>query len=114
MESVSLKEYIDAMLSDLRAGIEQARITIDKRLDSMNAFRDALKDQSQQYPTRAEVDARLASIDKSIRMLETAQAIVDSKAAAWLVWVGLFFTGASFFFSLIGLVISLYIVFIKK
>ena len=111
--SIPLKEYLDARLYDLDARIEQARVAMEKRLDGMNEFRDALRDQSQKSPTRIEVDNKFVALDKVIRMLETKQAIVDSKAASWLVWVGLFFTGASFFFSLMGLLISLYVVFVK-
>jgi len=113
MTDVPLKEYVDGKLHDLDARIEQARIGMEKRLDGMNEFREALREQSQKSPTRIEVDNRFDVFDKVIRKLETSQAIVDSKAASWLVWVGLFFTGASFFFSLIGLLISLYVVFVK-
>lgn len=98
MTDVPLREYVDGKLHDLELRIEQARIGMEKRLDAMNEFRDALRDQSQKSPTRIEVDSRFDALDKVIRILETKQAIVDSKAASWLVWVGLFFTGASFSF----------------
>ena len=107
----SIKAYNDSKLDELNIRIEQARLSMEKRLDSMNEFREALREQSAKSPTRAEVAVKFESIDKSLDELNTYKAIAESKAATWLVWVGLFFTGASFFFSIIGLILSLYATF---
>jgi len=111
---VSIEKYVDTRLKDLEIRIEQARVSMEKRLDSMNEFRDALKDQSSKSPSRIEIDTKFQAFEKVLKMLETKQAIVDSKAESWLVWIGLFFTGASFLFSCIGVLVSLFVVFFKK
>lgn len=112
-EDVKLKEYIESKLVDIDKRTEQARVSMEKRLDAMNEFRDALRDQSVNSPTRSEVNSKFDAIENILDELKTYKAITESKASAWLVWVGLFFTGASFFFSIAGLSITVYVAFFK-
>lgn len=61
-ESVTLKEHFQALMSGLELRIEQARITMEKRLDSMNEFRDALRNQSDNSPTRNELTTAINAV----------------------------------------------------
>jgi hypothetical protein len=60
-ESVSLKEYIDALFGERDRAVTAALAASDKRLDGMNEFRQTLKDQQGTYVTRAEVYAMVAA-----------------------------------------------------
>ena len=61
-----LKEYFEARLAALEKAIETARVGMEKRLDGMNEFRDALKDQSARSPTREEVERRIDVVDANL------------------------------------------------
>lgn len=81
-QQITIKEYLDERLRELELRTEQARVALEKateqarlsmerRLDSMNEFRDALKDQAARSPTRAEFDQRFQQIDAQISTLNT-------------------------------------------
>lgn len=59
------RRYTDRFTLSDRA-IDKAEMSMNKRLDGMNEFRDALKDQSSRMATRAEVEALNATVE-SIR-----------------------------------------------
>ena len=61
-ESVTLKEHIEALLVGLELRIEQARISMEKRLDAMNEFREALRSQSANSPSRNEMTSLAESL----------------------------------------------------
>lgn len=77
-EGISLREYIDDKVNALSTrqddqrrftdrAVEKAEAALGKRLDGMNEFRDALRDQAARMVTRTEFDAlkdRLADVDK--------------------------------------------------
>jgi len=63
---IGLKEYFEARLAALEKAIETARVGMEKRLDGMNEFRDALKDQSARSPTREEVERRIDVVDANL------------------------------------------------
>jgi len=46
------RDYIDVRIHDLRMAIDQARASMERRLDGMNEFRDSLKDQSEKFASR--------------------------------------------------------------
>lgn len=54
---VTLKEFIIAMLVERDRAVDKALATLNARLDGMNEFRLALKDQQGTYITRSEVIA---------------------------------------------------------
>lgn len=54
---ISLKDHFDSLLAARDKAEAEARAGMEKRLDGMNEFRDALKDQSSKFVTRAEVIA---------------------------------------------------------
>lgn len=66
--TVTMKEYVDAQIEwslklsevrdeNIRDNVNKANLTMDKRLDGMNEFRDALKDSNATYITRSELIA---------------------------------------------------------
>lgn len=66
--TVTMKEYVDAQVQwalklsevqneNIRDNVNKANSTMDKRLDGMNEFRDALKDSNKTYITRSELVA---------------------------------------------------------
>jgi hypothetical protein len=61
------------------------RASLDKRLESVNEFRDQLKDQASTFVTRKELDLMISLITADTRRLETATAagvrLVDMNAA---------------------------------
>jgi hypothetical protein len=53
---VTLKEYFDSQIKNIEKSIETAYRSMEKRLDGMNEFREALKDQSRQFVSRQEFE----------------------------------------------------------
>lgn len=68
-DGVTLKEHFNRRFEDLEKMTELSRLAMEKRLDGMNEFRDALKDQSAKSPTRDEMTSEFDSIKKDIRLL---------------------------------------------
>ena len=78
---VSLREYIEARLRELKRTIDLkyqttekatllATYALEKRLESMNEFREAMKDQAQKFLTKNEFDIRHRRMEEDIKMLE--------------------------------------------
>jgi len=63
---IGLKEYFEARLAALEKAIETARVGMEKRLDGMNEFRDALKDQNARSPSREEVERRIDVVEANM------------------------------------------------
>lgn len=78
---VSLRDYMEARLNAMDRATEVARASMDKRLDGMNEFRNALKDQSGQMVTRAEMDLKIGPIIKDIADLNNFKASHEGKAS---------------------------------
>ena len=56
-EVVTLKEYIETRMAALEKATCLAAEALERRLESMNEFREALKNQSGTFVTRSELDA---------------------------------------------------------
>ena len=80
-ESVSLREYFDARLAAQDRATEIARLAMEKRLDGMNEFREALKDQSNRNVTKAEYDDCVRRILADVRELRESRAELAGKAS---------------------------------
>lgn len=89
MSEVALKEYFDRRLDDLErrvldrfvlsdAAVNKAERTMDARLNSMNEFRDALRDQANRMATRAEMEI----LRDQIGDLRRAKANLDGRLIA--------------------------------
>lgn len=81
-ESISLKEYIDRRFNENDKQTEQLRQSMDKRLDGMNEFRDALKDQASRFITQDKVETMFKQVASqnsvNITRLLTIVAIIVS------------------------------------
>jgi hypothetical protein len=86
MTDVALKEYFERRLEDLdrritdrfdlnESAVAKAERTMNERLNSMNEFRDALKDQASRMVTRIEHD----KLDAEIRHLQQAQSNLEGR-----------------------------------
>jgi len=53
-DGVSLKEYFEAKFDSLKLSTDLVRQALEKRLEGMNEFREALKDQTNKFITRVE------------------------------------------------------------
>jgi chlorite dismutase len=82
---------VDQKFSDRDTAVQAALAAADKRLDSMNEFRQSLNDTASRTMTRAEVDARLDGIYRQLDELKEARNRVEGKssgiAAGWSVLV---------------------------
>ena len=76
-----LKEYFDTKITALEKAIEQARISMEKRLDGMNEFRDTLKDQAARMPTRVEMNTEIEKLEKDIKELTKFKDTLEGKAS---------------------------------
>ena len=86
MTDVALRDYLERLIHEADRRYEQrfaaseqavlkAERTMSSRLDSMNEFRDALKDQAARMATRVEVDR----IDESVQALQRDKANLDGR-----------------------------------
>ena len=86
MTDVALKEYFDRRLEDLErrmldrflqgdSAVTKAERTMNERLNSMNEFRDALRDQANRMATRVEVD----KLEEDVQELRRGKANLDGR-----------------------------------
>ena len=109
-EVVTLRDYIDSRLDEQRAYFEAKIAAIDKatcesteslnkRLEGMNEFRSALKDQNATFMPRTEyaiqheklsedLKAARNALDSDIRILRESKATLEGKASMTSVFVG--------------------------
>ena len=106
-QGVSWREYVDLRFDENQRALEKSERDMDARLESMNEFRDTLRDQASRFVTRDEVKLCLKPIEdgikdlsKAIRDLEINKATLAGKASQNAV----IFLGAA---TLIGLIISI-------
>ncbi len=92
MSKVRLREVVDFKLAALdrliharAAAIERATLlaaaTLDKRLEGMNEFRDALKDQTALFVTKVDVASRFGALEQRLQSLEMSRAYLLGAAA---------------------------------
>jgi Fe2+ transport system protein B len=110
-DSVSLKEYVERMASemcrsnDLRftaqdKALELARETIERRLESMNEFRSQLKDQAATFMTSAVYEAKHELLQKQVDDMRITNARLEGKADQKSVTL-------AYIFSLVGIVLGI-------
>jgi len=117
MTDISLKEYFDTRFLQLREymdirfqSIEKstclAQDNLNRRIDGMNEFRNAMKDQAAKFITREELALMLDPIGKDIRQLLETQAEAKGMASQKSVLV-------AYGISLVAILISVAKLFIK-
>lgn len=86
MTDVALKEYLEKLIyehdrrtearfASTELALVKAESTMGTRLDSMNEFRDALRDQASRMATRIELD----KVDQAVRELQRAKSNLDGR-----------------------------------
>jgi len=109
-EQISFRDFLDSKVIELRdyfnvrfEAADRARdvalVAMEKRLDGMNEFREALKDQSVRFITRDEVEGRISRMDATIKSLELSKAQLEGKANQSAL-------NSTLFISVIGLALS--------
>lgn len=91
-KNISLKDYIDMRFAELNNflkskffSLEQANSlaqdNLNIRLESMNEFRNQMKDQTSNFVTRKEIKLSLDKIEGDIRILRESYAEAKGKAS---------------------------------
>lgn len=86
LNDVTLKEYLDRRIDDLRISmldrfrmsdeaVAKAERAMNERLNAMNEFRDALRDQANRMATRLELD----KVDEAVQELRRSKANLDGR-----------------------------------
>ena len=101
---ISLREYIDTLLEARDKETDRAYQSMEKRLEGMNEFRDALKDQSSTYLTKSEYKLAHDRILDDIRGLRESRAELHGKASQKSVDIAMILGVISLLVGLIGLV----------
>jgi len=140
---VTLREYLERRINDalelivtriesLEKAVSVAKAEMDRRLDAMNEFRAALKDQAVSLATRLEhnalvkdvqalkeqlinyvTHAELSSMQADIRDLRESRAKLEGKASQQSVTVATVFGLAGIVLSFIGIVLTVVKYFVK-
>jgi hypothetical protein len=116
-KSISLKEYFDTRFEDFKnyfdvkfQNIEKATMlaqeNLNTRLESMNEFRSSMKDQTQQYITKAEHATFITKVDSDIRYLRENAATVKGKASQQAFYVAVMIGIISIIISIASLIIK--------
>lgn len=91
----SLKQYFDRIMADsdrsvanalaaAEKAVTKAEVAAEKRFDSVNEFRNALRDQQSTFADKSQTDFRLASIEKRLDS-NTGRASGHSDVVAWII-----------------------------
>jgi hypothetical protein len=80
-EYVSLVKYIDERLKDRDEAIRTAHASLDRRLDTMNEFRQSLRDQGLLFLTKTEHDAWKLIVDRQLESLMNSRASSEGKSS---------------------------------
>jgi hypothetical protein len=105
-----LEEKVIASEKAMQLAKENVKLTtdaMDKRLEGMNEFRAALKDQNSTFVTKAEFELLKESRGRELRELQEARLISDSKASQKSVTMSFFVAYAAVLISLVGMLINL-------
>ena len=77
---VELQKYMDLKFDSIEKSTCLAQENLNLRLDSMNEFRNTMKDQAARFITREELSLMLDTMSKDIRHLLDAQAKQEGMA----------------------------------
>ena len=83
------KEKINLQIDDIEKSITLARDQLETRLNSMNEFREQLRDQAGLFYTRKEHEIYKEKVDLQLAGLEKFKVIAESKADRRMVWVAI-------------------------
>jgi hypothetical protein len=106
MKKISLKEYFNYKIQNIEKATSLASASIDKRLESMNEFRSALKDQASKFLTKDEYGLTINRVEIDLRSLREDRARLEGKASMSSVYI-------SYIIGLAGIIIGLLSIFEK-
>ena len=95
-----LRELADARMFAIEQATRVAKESMEKRLESMNEFRDTLRDQSRTFITRSEHETLI----KEIQSLRESRAELAGKASQSSVHIAWAMGAAGILLSVIGIV----------
>jgi polyphosphate kinase len=98
-----LKNYMDIKFESIEKSTCLAQENLNTRLESMNEFRNSLKDQTAQYITRVEHDV----LKTQISVLEQNNARSEGKASMSSVYLGYIVAFIGIILGVIGIIIKL-------
>jgi len=88
---VPLREYLEARLGNIERATDVAYKAMDKRLEGMNEFRQALTDQKASFVTRIELRATIDKLDADIETLKLSKATLEGKASQTSFYISMVF-----------------------
>ena len=87
------EKAVAAALAAAKEAVIKAELAAEKRFESVNEFRNTLKDQQQTLLPRTEADVRLKNIESRINSIEISQSTAAGKQEGinwlWSILVGL-------------------------
>lgn len=105
-DSVSLKEYFDSRFDAMDKALRLATDALNARLESMNEFREALRDQASRMVTRAECSVLHNRSTDDIRGLQKFQSTLEGKASQNAVILAILISTVSAGVAIAGLVMK--------
>ena len=105
--NVSLKEYFERALLANEKALDLAREIMNTRLESMNEFRDQLRDQAARFITREELGLMKEKIYDELKALNTAKDRAAGKASMGSVYLVTGIAVIGLFISVISILINL-------
>ena len=88
---VSLKEHLESRIEAVEKAIVVAEKSLGERLAGMNEIREAMRNQSAYFVTRAEMEAKIDVLHNKVEALEKCQATMEGKTSQSQGNVTLFF-----------------------
>jgi len=119
--TISLRDFIESKFKDLEIAravqekateqtrlaqekaTEQSRFMLEKRLDTMNEFRNQLKDQAGTFLPRTEFDIQHSKVQEDIRILRESKATLEGKASQISVNIAIIIAVCGLIIGIIGL-----------
>jgi hypothetical protein len=106
-EYVTLRDYIDTQMEARDRALNVALANLDRRLDGMNEFRDALRDQGFTFLTKAEYGVFKERLELDIRGLRESRSLLEGKADQKQVNTALILSIIGLILGVIGLMMRL-------
>jgi DNA-binding FadR family transcriptional regulator len=103
----SLQEYLETRLTSIERATEAAKLTMEKRLEGMNEFRDALRDQAGRLATRDELSLQIDRLNVDISDLKKFKATLEGKASQQSVNIALMLSMSGLLIGVITLILKL-------
>jgi hypothetical protein len=102
--SVGLKEYFEARMLSITESNTLVHANLEKRLDSMNEFREALKDYQNTMLPRAEFEMSHRRLEEDVKSLQNYRASMEGKASTTSVMIANAIAVLAMLLSVIGLI----------